>query len=118
MVDVDFSDFKVGISVLVMEFMYKDVFLVVKLFFFGYGILVLNVIFLNRLFYDMLIYVLWEVFIDLYEIDCGNEENFVFIVLMLFIGCELGMFGNVFLKKLKFVILEVFIDLIRKIWSL
>lgn len=115
MVDVDSSDPKVGISAPAMEFMHKDVLLAVKSSLSGHGILVLNVIPPNRSFYDMLIHVLREVFIDLHEIDCGNEENFVLIASMSSIGCEPGMSGNAFLKKLKSVISEAFIDSIRKI---
>lgn len=114
-VDLDSSDYKMGISAPALEFVQKDVLLAAKWSLSEHGILVLNAIPPNRSFYDTLIQKLQEVFADLYEIDCGNEENFVLIASMSPNNFNPATSENAFMGKLKSVISRAFMDSIKKI---
>ncbi|CAO2833778.1 unnamed protein product [Amaranthus hypochondriacus] len=111
MLDVDSSDVKMEISAPTLDFVQKDVLLAAKSSLLNHGILVLNVIPSDKSFYDMLIHKLKEVFVDLYEIDCGNEENFVLIASK----TSVAVTENKFLRKLNSVISGAFVDSVRKI---
>ncbi|KMS99796.1 hypothetical protein BVRB_1g020490 [Beta vulgaris subsp. vulgaris] len=115
MVDLDSSDSRMGISAPALEFVQKDVLLAAKSSLSEHGTLILNVIPPNRSFYDMLIHELQEVFEDLHEIDCGNEENFVLIASKTTVSIDLGVADNSFLRNLKSVISGRYVDCIRKI---
>jgi len=115
MVDLDSSDYKMGISAPAVEFVRKDVLLAAKLSLSEHGILALNVIPPNRSFYDMLIQEMREVFADLHEIDCGNEENVALIASVSPNHFNPATSRNTFTGKLKSVISGAFVDKIKKI---
>lgn len=79
MVDLDNDDPMHGLTAPPVEFMQRSVLKNAKLALQMTGILVVNVIPLGDGYYKSLIEVFREIFADLYEIDVGNQENFVVI---------------------------------------
>lgn len=115
MVDLDSGDARNGTSAPPLEFVRKDVLLAARLILSDFGIFVMNVIPPNRSFYDMLIQEFRDVFQELYEIDVGNEENFVLIATGLSIVSSGSDCENAFGKKLRLLISGEYMDSIRKI---
>ncbi|XP_010543604.1 PREDICTED: methyltransferase-like protein 13 [Tarenaya hassleriana] len=79
MVDLDSSDPIHGVTAPPVDFVSEDVLLAARSVLHRSGILVINVIPQNRTFYDELKDKFRRVFAELYEIEVGNEENYVLI---------------------------------------
>lgn len=114
MVDLDSSDAKAGISAPPVEFIKKSVLAAAKMALHEFGILVLNVIPPTKSFYDILVCEFRVVFKELYEIDVGNQENFVLIATSSAIE-KFATESNNFLTKLNLVISSKYVDSIRKV---
>ncbi|KAF9598706.1 hypothetical protein IFM89_029956 [Coptis chinensis] len=110
MVDLDASDVRNGIGAPPMEFVSKKVLLATKLALHKNGILVINVIPVCRTFYDYLISEFREVFAEVYEINVGNDENYVLIATVSPISFDLNDSGNSIMKKLKLTIPKQYVD--------
>ncbi|KAH7547785.1 hypothetical protein ACOSP7_032984 [Xanthoceras sorbifolium] len=115
MVDLDSDNIRNGVTAPPLEFVRKDVLLAARRVLSDSGILVINVIPLNRSSYEMLIHEFREIFCELYEIDAGNGENFVLIATKLPIVSSVSDCDNAFLKKLRLVISGAYMDSMRKI---
>ncbi|KAG6677522.1 hypothetical protein I3842_14G031600 [Carya illinoinensis] len=115
MVDLDSSDANDGTISPPLEFVQNHALLAAKMLLCDFGILAINVIAPSRSFYEKLIDEFREVFHELYEIDVGNEENFVLVAtksptISCISNCE-----NSFLNRLRLVTLGAYMDSIRKI---
>lgn len=115
MVDLDSDDVRNGVTAPPLEFVRKDVLLAARKVLSDFGILVVNVIPPDKLFYNMLLDEFRKVFHELYEIDIGNGENFVLIasvspIVPLESDCE-----NTFYQQLRSLIPLTYMDSIRKI---
>ncbi|GMG99461.1 hypothetical protein Nepgr_001301 [Nepenthes gracilis] len=115
MVDLDSTDCRMCICAPALEFMHKNVLLAAKSSLSEVGILVVNVMSLSRPLRDTFVCKLDEVFEELYEIDAGNGENYVFIATRSPVVPPPGDTENPFLTQLRLVISGAFIDSIRKI---
>lgn len=115
MVDLDSSDLMNGVCAPPVEFVENSVLRAVRAVLWEEGILVINVISSSELFYERLICEFQEVFEELYEIDVGNEENFVLVATKSVIRNALDGNDSTFLNKLKMVVSRSYIDSIRKI---
>ncbi|KAG5557074.1 hypothetical protein RHGRI_007360 [Rhododendron griersonianum] len=115
MVDLDSSDARMGTMAPPLEFVEKSVLRAARLVVSDHGILVINVIPPSRSFYEKLVSELQEFFVELYEIDVGNGENFVFIATASPVETDSSDSENSFLTKLKLAINGEFLDSIRKI---
>lgn len=115
MVDLDSSDVMNGVCAPPVEFVEKSVLRAVRAILCEEGILVINVIPSSELFYERLICEFQEVFEELYEIDVGNEENFVLVATKSVIRNALDGNDSAVLNKLKLVVSRSYIDSIRKI---
>lgn len=114
MVDLDSSDARMSVTAPPLEFMRKPVFQAAKCVLHEGGILVINVIPPDQSFYETVVQDLQEVFQELYEIDVGNEENFVLIATASPIGAATGGSENSFLRKLRSVISGAYMESIMK----
>lgn len=115
MVDLDSSDVMNGVCAPPVEFVEKSVIRAVRSILCEEGVLVINVIPSSELFYERLICEFQEVFEELYEIDVGNEENFVLIATKSIVRKALDGNDSAFLNKLKLVVSRSYTDSIRKI---
>ncbi|OMO98826.1 hypothetical protein CCACVL1_04047 [Corchorus capsularis] len=115
MVDLDSSDLRNGVIAPPLEFIRKDVLLAARSVLSKSGIFVINVIPPTRLFYEMLINDFREVFAELYEIDVGNDENFVLIAKALPVASSISDCENNFLKILRQAISGAYMDSIKRI---
>ncbi|XVE99109.1 hypothetical protein REPUB_Repub03eG0168500 [Reevesia pubescens] len=115
MVDLDSGDLRNGVSAPPLEFVRKDILLAARSILCESGIFVINVIPPSRSFYEKLIHDFQEVFPELYEIDVGNEENFVLIAKALPTASSLRDCENNFLQKLRLTILGAYMDSIKRI---
>ncbi|KAF5206882.1 methyltransferase-like protein [Thalictrum thalictroides] len=115
MVDLDARDARNGLGAPPFEFIRKQVLLATKLALHKHGILAVNVIPVSKTFYDYLICELREVFAELYEINVGNEENYVLIATVSPANYVLNDNKNSILEKLKLTIPKQFLDCIRKL---
>ncbi|KAI3917409.1 hypothetical protein MKW98_027328 [Papaver atlanticum] len=79
MVDLDSNDAMNGPGAPPLDFVQNLILLDAKLALNTLGILVVNVIPLSKSFYEVLICELRKIFSQLYEINVGNEENYVII---------------------------------------
>lgn len=115
MVDLDSGDARSGVVAPPLEFVEKNVFLAARGMLCDGGIIVVNVIPPNKLFYQNLMDEMREVFLELHEIDVGNEENFVLIGAVKSVE-ELSSAGEGwFAKKLRAAIPGKFTASIRKL---
>ncbi|KAF8021839.1 hypothetical protein BT93_G2090 [Corymbia citriodora subsp. variegata] len=114
MVDLDSSDVSTGLVAPPLEFVRKPVLLAARSLLCEFGILAINVIPPDRLFYETMINELRDVFHDLYEIDVGNKENFVLIATVASIR-EIPRYDVSFIMKLNSVLSGAYMDSIRKI---
>ncbi|KAK3422178.1 hypothetical protein EUGRSUZ_G02713 [Eucalyptus grandis] len=114
MVDLDSSDVCTGMVAPPLEFVRKPVLLAARSLLCEFGILVINVIPPDRLFYETMITEVRDVFHDLYEIDVGNGENFVLIAT---VASTRDCSGNdiSFIMRLNSVLSGAYMDSIRKI---
>ncbi|KAL8136558.1 hypothetical protein V2J09_002559 [Rumex salicifolius] len=101
MVDLDPGDFRTDTSVPPLEFMQESVLFAAKSCLSDSGLLVLNVIPLDKLAFENLIHRLKEVFVELYQINVGNEENFVVIATITRIGLSARDHEDEFFTKLR-----------------
>ncbi|KAK9158792.1 hypothetical protein Scep_005366 [Stephania cephalantha] len=115
MVDLDSRDARNGLSAPPLEFIQKPVLLGAKSALRKTGILVLNVIPQNRCFYDLIIRSLLEVFPELYELNVGNNENYVIIAAVSPISPFPNISENLIFKKLKSAVPWQYINSIRKL---
>ncbi|OAY46268.1 eEF1A lysine and N-terminal methyltransferase [Manihot esculenta] len=115
MVDLDSCDARSGISAPPLELIQRHILLAASSIICEFGALIVNVIPPSRSFYDTLIHKFREFFHKLYEIDVGNGENFVLVATMQPVLLPASESQNTFLKELKGVVLEKYLDSIRKI---
>lgn len=115
MVDLDSGDMLNGVSAPPLEFVSKHILLAAKSLLCEHGIFVVNVIPPSSSFYEKLKHQFKEVFDELYEIDSGNEENFVLIAKVLPTVSSICDSENNFLKTLRTVISGAFMDSIRRV---
>ncbi|KAL4576757.1 hypothetical protein LXL04_012856 [Taraxacum kok-saghyz] len=108
MVDLDSREAKNGISAPPPEFVKKPVIKAARSLVDDHGVLIINVVPLNELFYTTLIKELKDSFRKVYGIDVGNQGNFV--VMAIVSPTSSNDHGNDFLKKLRSVIPGSFID--------
>ncbi|KAI3520372.1 hypothetical protein L1887_09758 [Cichorium endivia] len=79
MVDLDSSDAQYGHTYPPPEFVKKSVFQTLRLLLGDHGVLIMNVVPLDNVFYTKLIQKLKDVFQKVYELDVEEEENYVFM---------------------------------------
>lgn len=108
MVDLDSSEARSGISAPPSEFVRNHVFQAMRLVLHDHGVLVINVIPPNKLFYESLIQELQDVFHKVYEIDVDNDGNFVLVATLSPITSN--DHDNAFLKRLRSVISGSYMD--------
>ncbi|GKD70839.1 methyltransferase-like protein 13, partial [Tanacetum coccineum] len=77
MVDLDSNEARSGISALPPKFVRKSVFQVMRSFLHDHGVLVINVISPNKVFYENLVRKLQDFFYKVYEMDVANDGNVV-----------------------------------------
>ncbi|XP_038906139.1 eEF1A lysine and N-terminal methyltransferase [Benincasa hispida] len=118
MVDLDSSDARNGMSSPPLEFVGRDVLLSARSVLSEHGILVMNVIPLDKLFFETLVDELRSVFDDLFQINVDNGENFVVIASM----CPIKSFPNVtknemnsFSSRLRLLLSGAYMDSIKRI---
>nr|KAI4384365.1 hypothetical protein MLD38_002532 [Melastoma candidum] len=116
MVDLDSGDVRSGVVAPPLEFVEKSVFLAARRILCDRGILVVNVIPPNKLFYQTLMEEMREVFLELHEIDVGNEENFVLIGAANSIKEQPSAGAGWFVKKLNAAIPGELTASIKKVW--
>lgn len=114
MVDLDSSDVSTGLVAPPLEFVRKPVLLAARSLLCEFGILVINVIPPERLFYETIINEVRDVFHDLYQIDVGNGENFVLIATVASIR-DCSGYDVSFIMKLNSILSGAYMDSIRKI---
>ncbi|OVA17861.1 hypothetical protein BVC80_1835g256 [Macleaya cordata] len=115
MVDLDCSDAMSGPGAPPLDFVQNSILLAAKTALNMLGIIVINVIPLSKSFYESLICELRKVFLELYEINVGNGENYVLIATVspiIFVSDDLE---NSILKKLKLARLGQYMECIRRI---
>ncbi|KAK4786407.1 hypothetical protein SAY86_003096 [Trapa natans] len=115
MVDLDSGDVRNGSIAPPFDFMEKSVISALRSILCPSGIVVVNVIPSSSSFYSMLISEFREVFCDLYEIDIGNNENFILIATVASVDDYNVNHGNSFMERLTSVIPCSYIDTIKKI---
>ncbi|KAL4571576.1 hypothetical protein LXL04_018338 [Taraxacum kok-saghyz] len=101
-VDLDSSDAKIGFCAPPQEFCKKHVFEGLRLLLDEQGGLIMNVVPLNKVFYETLVKELKEIFHKVYEIDVKNADNFV--VMAIVSPPSFVTFEYLFLNKLKSLI--------------
>lgn len=118
MVDLDSSDAQNGMSSPPLEFVGRDVLLSARSVLSEHGILVMNVIPLDKLFFETLVDEFRSVFDDLFQIDVDNDENFVVIASV----CPIKSFPNVtknemnsFSSRLRLLLSGAYMDSIKRI---
>ncbi|XP_059307664.1 uncharacterized protein LOC132059155 [Lycium ferocissimum] len=79
MVDLDSSDASIGMSAPPIQFVEKSVLLATRKLLEKNGVVIINVIPSDQASYKLVITEFQQVFVELYEIDVGNGENFVLI---------------------------------------
>ncbi|GKC22588.1 methyltransferase-like protein 13 [Tanacetum coccineum] len=77
MVDLDSSEARSGISAPPPKFVRKSIFQVMRSFLHDHGVLVINVISPNKVFYENLVRELQDFFYKVYEMDVANDGNVV-----------------------------------------
>ncbi|KAI3881007.1 hypothetical protein MKX03_037585 [Papaver bracteatum] len=115
MVDLDSNDAMNGSGAPPLDFVQNSILLDAKLSLNTLGILVVNVIPLSKSFYEVLICELRKIFSQLYEINVGNEENYVIIATVSPVSSFHDEIENSIQKKLKMANLGHYIECIRKI---
>lgn len=113
MVDLDSCDAKNGVCAPPFEFIRKNVLVAARSILCNNGILTINVISPTTSFRDTIIHEFREVFSELYEIDVGNEENFVLIATASPVMISASDRENSFLRKLRVVLPGAFMDSIQ-----
>lgn len=118
MVDLDSSDARNGIGAPPLGFVERDVLLSARSILSEHGILVMNVIPLDKLFFETLLDKFRSVFDDLFRIDVDNGENFVVIASVTPIrsfphGTKNKM--NSFLSRLRVLLSGAYMDSIKRI---
>ncbi|GJV44871.1 methyltransferase-like protein 13 [Tanacetum coccineum] len=108
MVDLDSSEAKSGISAPPAEFVRKSVFQVMRSFLHDHGVLVINVISPNKVFYGNLVRELQDFFYKVYEMDVENDGNVVLMATLTPITSD--DHDNAFLTRLKSVISGTSVD--------
>uniref|UniRef100_A0A0V0GZD1 Putative ovule protein n=1 Tax=Solanum chacoense TaxID=4108 RepID=A0A0V0GZD1_SOLCH len=114
MVDLDATDSNIGMSAPPLAFFQKSALLAIRTLLSKDSVVIINVIPSNQASYKLVITEFKEVFAELYEIDVGNEDNFVLIASASEIGHVSVHRQSKFLKKLKQVS-GSFLDSIRLI---
>ncbi|KAL4576771.1 hypothetical protein LXL04_012870 [Taraxacum kok-saghyz] len=109
MVDLDSSEAGNGNSAPPPEFVQKSVFQSVRLLLHDHGVLIINVVPVDEVFYMKLVEELKDAFHKVYEIDVGNQDNFV-IVATLSPTFSSNDHDNGFLKRLRYVIQGGYMD--------
>ncbi|KAF3780249.1 Methyltransferase-like protein 13 [Nymphaea thermarum] len=113
LIDVDSNDARTGLSAPPVEFVRERVVLACRLALHSRGILVINVIPPSKCFYNNIVSVFKKFFLELYEIEVGNGENYVLIAAASFMDAvDKDSFIS---KKLRQIIENQFFDQIRKI---
>ncbi|XP_076946914.1 uncharacterized protein LOC143618693 [Bidens hawaiensis] len=82
MVDLDSSEARSGISAPPLEFVKKSAFRAVKSLVYDHGVVVINVIPPNELFYETLVQKLQDVFHKVYAVDVKNDGNIVLMAMV------------------------------------
>ncbi|KAI3520367.1 hypothetical protein L1887_09752 [Cichorium endivia] len=108
MVDLDSSEAQNGISAPPPKFVKKPVFRNARSLLGDHGVLIINVVPLNELFYKTLVNELKDIFHKVYGIDVGNQGNFV--VMATVSPTSSNDHDNDFLKKLRSVIPGTYMD--------
>ncbi|CAK9321551.1 unnamed protein product [Citrullus colocynthis] len=118
MVDLDSSDAQNGMSSPPLEFVGRDVLLSARSVLSEHGILVMNVIPVDKLFFETMVDELRSVFDDMFQIDVDNGENFVVIASV----CPIKSFPNVtknemnsFSSRLRLLLSGAYMDSIKRI---
>ncbi|TMW92768.1 hypothetical protein EJD97_012588 [Solanum chilense] len=114
MVDLDATDANMGMSAPPSAFFQKSALLAIRTLLSKDSVVIMNVIPSDKTSYKLVITELKEVFAELYEIDVGNEDNFVLIASASEIEHVPVHRQSKFLKKLKQVS-GCFLDSIRLI---
>nr|GEU64780.1 methyltransferase-like protein 13 [Tanacetum cinerariifolium] len=114
MVDLDSSEARSGISAPPPEFVRKSVFQAMRSFLCDHGVLVINVISPNKVFYEKLVQELQDVFYKVFEMDVENDGNVVLMATLTPITSD--DHGNAFLTRLKSVISGTSVDSIVELW--
>ncbi|MCL7041627.1 hypothetical protein MKW94_021539 [Papaver nudicaule] len=114
MVDLDSNDAMNGPGAPPLDFVQNSILLDAKMALNTLGILVVNVIPLSKSFYEVLICELRKIFSELYEINVGNEENYVIIASVSPISSHNEVENSV-QEKLKMANLGHYIECIRRI---
>ncbi|RZC86457.1 hypothetical protein C5167_030539 [Papaver somniferum] len=115
MVDLDSNDAMNGPGAPPLDFVQNSILLDAKLALNTLGILVVNVIPLSKSFYEVLICELRKVFSQLYEINVGNEENYVIIATVSPVSFVHDEIETSIQEKLKMANLGLYIECMRKI---
>ncbi|XP_042026547.1 eEF1A lysine and N-terminal methyltransferase-like [Salvia splendens] len=115
MVDLDSRDVMSAVSAPPVEFVEGSVLRAAREVLRDKGVLVANVIPSSKMFFERLVCGVEEIFEEVYEIDVGNEEDFVLIAAKSGVGEGWDGDGSAFLNKLKLVVSCSYIDSIRRI---
>lgn len=112
-VDVDAGDARLGLSAPPLQFLEKRFLLAARIALHDHGILAINVLPSSKCFYNELVSAFHEVFLDLYEIEVNNGENYVLLACPFCIGSD-GR-DSAFADKVKQVITGGYVEKIRKL---
>lgn len=112
-VDVDAGDARLGLSAPPLQFLEKRFLLAARIALHDRGILAINVVPSSKCFYNELVSAFHEVFLDLYEIEVNNGENYVLLACPFCIRSDDR--DSSFAHKVKQVITGGYVEQIRKL---
>eukprot|EP01018_Ginkgo_biloba_P016681 Gb_39248 [translate_table: standard] len=112
-IDVDAADAQMGLSAPPLQFIGKKFLLAARIALHDHGILAMNVVPSSKHFYNDLVSAFREVFLELYEIEVNNGENYVLFASPLCIASD-GR-DNAFAHKVKHIVTGGYTEQIRKL---
>ncbi|XP_076890990.1 uncharacterized protein LOC143542240 [Bidens hawaiensis] len=112
MVDLDSSEARSGISAPPLEFVKKSVFRGMRSLVYDHGVVVINVIPPNELFYETLVQKLQDVFHKVYAVDVKNDGNIVLMAMVSPVVVVADECECAFLTRLRSVVLGSYMDCI------
>ncbi|KAI3748535.1 hypothetical protein L6452_11669 [Arctium lappa] len=113
MVDLDSSDATKGVSSPPSETVRKTVFQAARSLLFDHGVFVIKVVPCDELFHKKVIQQLKDVFHKVYEIDVGNERNFVLVATVSSIASNDN--NNDLYIKMRYAISGAYVDSIKEL---